>query len=110
VANDGEEALAAFAAGEFDIVLMDVQMPNLSGLDATRAIRNRERGTGGHIPILAMTAHAMKGDRERCLDAGMDGYLSKPIHPEEMLEAIDRVTGSSNDSAKLTTMTEIAQG
>jgi signal transduction histidine kinase/CheY-like chemotaxis protein len=92
VANDGVEAVAAVEAGEFDVVLMDVQMPNMDGLEAAAAIRTLERGTGKHIPIVAMTAHAMKGDQERCLEAGMDGYISKPIQPDRMMEAIARAT------------------
>jgi CheY-like chemotaxis protein len=67
---------------------MDVQMPNMSGLEAAAAIRALERGTGKHVPIVAMTAHAMKGDREICLAAGMDGYLSKPIKPGQLMEVI----------------------
>jgi PAS domain S-box-containing protein len=72
----------------FDVVLMDVQMPELDGLETTGIIRQREKETGQHIPILAMTAYAMKGDRERCLAAGMDGYVGKPIQPRELVEAI----------------------
>ena len=81
VAHNGLEALAELERGAFDVVLMDVQMPEMGGLEATAAIRERERVDGGHLRIVAMTAHAMKGDRERCLAAGMDGYLSKPIEP-----------------------------
>jgi len=66
-------------------------MPEMDGLEATRVIRARERGTGRHLPILAMTAHALKGDRERCLEAGMDGYIAKPIRAEELFDAIDRL-------------------
>jgi CheY-like chemotaxis protein len=88
VANDGLEAVAAVGNGEFDVVLMDVQMPNMSGLEAAAAIRALERGTGKHVPIVAMTAHAMKGDEESCLKAGMDAYVSKPIQPGHLMEVI----------------------
>jgi CheY-like chemotaxis protein len=89
VASHGLEALAAFDAEEFDLILMDVQMPEMDGLQATAAIRSREKGTGRHIPIIAMTAHAMKGDRQRCLNAGMDAYIAKPIRAGQVLETID---------------------
>jgi two-component system sensor histidine kinase/response regulator len=85
---DGREALDR-AQEPFDVILMDVQMPTLDGLQATRAIRSRERRTGGHVPIVAMTAHAMEGDRQRCLDAGMDAYLSKPLRVEDLYRAIE---------------------
>jgi CheY-like chemotaxis protein len=84
---NGSDAIAAVAAHQFDLVLMDVQLPGMDGLEATAAIRQRELGTSQHVPIVAMTAHAMKGDRDRCLAAGMDGYLSKPID----LKALDAV-------------------
>jgi CheY-like chemotaxis protein len=74
--------------GEFDLVLMDVQMPELDGFQATALIREKEKSTGAHLPIIAMTAHAMKGDRERCIAAGMDGYVSKPIQQKELFSAI----------------------
>jgi signal transduction histidine kinase/ActR/RegA family two-component response regulator len=88
VTHNGREALEVSVQQYFDLILMDVQMPELDGLEASRLIREREKGTGSHIPILAMTAHAMKGDRERCLEAGMDGYVAKPIQPQKLLEAI----------------------
>ncbi len=82
VVSDGQEALDALARETFDLVLMDVQMPVMGGFEATAAIRAHEQKTGGHTRIVAMTAHAMTGDRERCFAAGMDGYLSKPIDPQ----------------------------
>jgi CheY-like chemotaxis protein/HPt (histidine-containing phosphotransfer) domain-containing protein len=88
IVENGNEALAALERGGFDVVLMDVQMPELDGLAATFAIRAAERITGQHIPIVALTAHAMKGDRERCLAAGMDAYVAKPLRPGELLDAI----------------------
>ena len=75
----------------FDLILMDVQMPEMSGLEASAAIREREQGTRTHVPIVALTAHAMTGDRERCLAAGMDGYVSKPLRPDELFAAIEAV-------------------
>jgi len=88
VANNGREALAALEKQRFDLVLMDLQMPEMGGFEATSIIREKEKQTGEHIPIIAMTAHAMKGDRERCLDAGMDGYVSKPINRKDLLAEI----------------------
>ena len=90
IAVHGADALAAFTGGHFDLILMDVQMPQMNGYDATHAVRAAEAGTGRHIPIIAMTAHAMKGDREICLSAGMDDYIGKPIHPQELLAALAR--------------------
>jgi len=87
--QNGREALAALEQRAFDVVLMDIQMPEMDGIEATLLIREREKVTGRHVPILAMTAHAMKGDREKCLAAGMDGYVSKPIRPAELFAAID---------------------
>ena len=91
VAGDGREALAALEQKPFDLVLMDVQMPEMNGFETTGVIRERERQSGQHIPIIAMTAHAMKGDRERCLAAGMDDYVSKPIIARKLFEAIVRL-------------------
>jgi two-component system sensor histidine kinase/response regulator len=93
VANHGREALAALESQQFDLVLMDVQMPEMDGLEATRAIRTQERQTGKHVPIIAMTAHAMMGDRQRCLQAGMDEYLAKPIRSKRLFEVIEGVFG-----------------
>ena len=89
------EAVERSAGEPFDLILMDVQMPDMSGLEATAAIRERERTTGGHIPIVAMTAHAMTGDRERCLEAGMDGYVSKPLRPDALLAAVDGLVANA---------------
>jgi CheY-like chemotaxis protein len=90
VANNGLEALAALEREPFDLVLMDVQMPEMGGLEATAAIRQREAGTGAHVRIVAMTAHVMTGDRERCFAAGMDGYLSKPIDPHMLFAVVEQ--------------------
>jgi two-component system sensor histidine kinase/response regulator len=90
VASNGREGLAALAAGSFDVVLMDVQMPEMDGFEASRAIRDGERTSGGYVPIIAMTAYAMTGDQERCIAAGMDGYLSKPIRARELVAAVER--------------------
>ena len=84
VAGNGKEALAALEKNLFDLVFMDVQMPEMDGLQATAAIRMKEKSTGDHVPIVAMTAHAMSGDEDRCRAAGMDDYLTKPIRPQEL--------------------------
>jgi two-component system sensor histidine kinase/response regulator len=93
VANNGREALAILeevTTAGFEVVLMDVQMPEMGGFECTGIIRAREKVTRFHLPIIAMTAHAMKGDEERCLAAGMDDYLSKPIRPDELFEVVER--------------------
>ena len=91
VAEDGQKAIDAWRSGAFDVVLMDMQMPVMGGFDATQAIRARERESGGHVPIVALTARAMTGDREACLLAGMDDYLSKPLKPSALVELIARL-------------------
>ena len=93
VANNGREALTMLERDSFDAIIMDVQMPDMDGLEATARIREMERRAGVHTPILAMTAHAMKGDRERCLSAGMDGYVNKPIDPAEFVNTVESIAG-----------------
>lgn len=93
VANDGVEALQKLEKERFDLVLMDVEMPNMDGVEATRVVREREKGTGRHIPIVAMTAHAMAGDREKYLASGMDSYLAKPVQPRKLLEVLGSLAG-----------------
>ncbi|MCE2450123.1 MAG: response regulator [Candidatus Latescibacteria bacterium] len=95
VVNNGRAAVERVAEQPFDVVLMDVQMPDMDGIEATAAIRQAEAQTGGHVPIIAMTAHAMKGDRERFLAAGMDGYVAKPVRPHELYAAVEG--GGPND-------------
>jgi PAS domain S-box-containing protein len=95
VAPDGKQAVADWERQPFDVILMDVQMPEMDGFEATAAIREAERQTGTHIPIVAMTAHAMKGTSERCLAAGMDGYVSKPLQVSELVRTLDALTPST---------------
>jgi CheY-like chemotaxis protein len=97
LAGTGLEAISQWNSGNFDLILMDVQLPEMDGLAATAMIRETELTTGRRIPIVAMTAHAMKGDRERCLAAGVDDYISKPIHAEELYRVIGMVTGSNTE-------------
>ena len=99
VINNGIEAIEAFKRGTFDVVLMDVQMPEMGGYEATAAIRAIERRTGGHVRIVAITAHALIGDRERCLAAGMDDYVSKPIERSALFQAVE--SGSPRPSLSL---------
>jgi len=91
IASDGIEVLSIMDTESFDVILMDIQMPNMDGFDATKTIREREKLSGAHIPIIAMTAYAMKGDMEKCLEVGMDGYVSKPINVKELEQALDVV-------------------
>jgi CheY-like chemotaxis protein len=98
VARNGRAALAALERQAPDLVLMDVQMPEMDGFEATAAIRKGELRTGSHIPIIAMTAHAMAGDRERCLAAGMDGYLAKPIRADDLFSEVEQVLSNSRKS------------
>lgn len=90
IANNGQEALQKLGQKEYDLILMDVQMPIMDGIQATKKIRESKKN-GEHRPIIALTAHAMKGDAEKCLTAGMDGYVSKPIRSEELFQEIERV-------------------
>jgi len=92
VVANGRDAVLMAEEQEFGLVLMDVQMPEMGGFEATRAIREKEAVTHKHIPIVAMTAHAMKGDREQCLAVGMDGYIAKPIRPPDFAAEIERFT------------------
>jgi CheY-like chemotaxis protein len=106
VACDGRAAADLAAQHAFDVVLMDVQMPEMDGFEATAAIRAHERTTGAHVPIVALTAHAMRGDRERCLDAGMDAYLSKPVRRLELQAVLEALlpsvpSGPVQDTAAL---------
>jgi CheY-like chemotaxis protein len=89
ISSNGQEALSAYAREAFDLILMDVQMPEMNGYESTQAIRGLEQETGQHVPIIALTAHALKGDREICLQAGMDDYLGKPVHLQELIAVLE---------------------
>src|SRR5437588_11940998 len=91
VANNGREALSLAEAGGFDLLLLDVHMPELDGFQVVRAVRERERAVGGHLPVIALTARSRQEDRERCLAAGMDDFLAKPVQAADLWAAIDRV-------------------
>jgi len=91
IANNGREALELLERQSYDLALVDVQMPEMDGLQLTATIREKEKGTGAHLPIIAMTAYAMKGDRERCLEVGMDNYIPKPINSRQLFDMIDGV-------------------
>jgi two-component system, sensor histidine kinase and response regulator len=93
--ENGRQAIEILGKQSFDMILMDMQMPELGGVQAAVLIREREKITGGHIPIIALTASAMTGDRERCLSAGMDDYVSKPLQVKELFAAIERAQSAS---------------
>ena len=95
VVDNGREALAALAAATFDVILMDLHMPTMGGLEATTAIRAQEKSSGGHVPIIALTANAMRGVREWCLQAGMDGYLAKPIQRQQLFDSVERAAADA---------------
>src|SRR5208337_4040801 len=112
LANNGAEACEALCAATYDLVLMDLQMPVMGGLEATRKIREREQHSRQHVPILAMTAHAAAQDEKRCLEAGMDGYLTKPIRREVLRNEIDRAvaqSGSAENSGEAPAHSEVSE-
>ncbi len=106
--ENGRLAVDAYRSQEFDLILMDVQMPELDGFEATAEIRKSEAASEGHIPIVAITAHAMKGDRQRCLDAGMDDYISKPFRPHELYSTIERLTASESETTEAKLVHELS--
>ena len=108
VAGDGQTAVNKWQAESFDVVLMDIQMPVMDGYAATAEIRQQEASDGRHTPIIAMTAHAMKGDEEKCREAGMDGYVTKPIKSKTMLAEIARVLEFVETSSATETGREIS--
>ena len=97
VACDGRQAVDALSRERFDLALLDIQMPELDGFEVAAAVRAREEGTGRRLPLVAVTAHAMQGDRERCLAAGMDGYVTKPIQMDRLAQAIADVLAVSEE-------------
>jgi two-component system, sensor histidine kinase and response regulator len=101
VAEDGKKALDFLEREDFDLILMDLQMPEIDGLETTRIIRDLEKPTGKRIPIIAMTAHAMQGDKDRCLQSGMDGYISKPITAQDLFETIENIVSAAGSEEKL---------
>ena len=99
VAGDGLKATEEFRRQQFDLVLMDIQMPHMGGYEAATVIREMERGTGGRTPIIALTAHAMKGDHELCIQAGMDDYIAKPVQAKELFYKIEQLLSLHHASA-----------
>lgn len=110
IANNGVEALEQWKTQSFDVILMDVQMPEMTGFEATAAIREQEKSKNEHMPIIAMTAHAMKGDRELCLEAGMDSYIAKPIDPEELLTVLQQFANAKHELPTPTTVDSTSNG
>lgn len=102
VANDGRQAIALMKQNHFDLVLMDVEMPEMDGLEATRAIRRWETAKGRYTPIIAMTAHAIRGFQETCTDAGMDAYLAKPVDPEKLYQLVEKTVRQQRRASQLT--------
>jgi CheY-like chemotaxis protein/HPt (histidine-containing phosphotransfer) domain-containing protein len=98
LANNGLEVIRILEAGKVDLILMDVEMPEMDGLEATRAIRAKEAGSGRHVPILIVTAYAMKEDQEKCLAAGADGYFPKPLSPQKLAQALERYSAPPEES------------
>lgn len=95
IANNGKKGVELYQNQEFDLVLMDIQMPEMNGFDATKAIREIEQQTGKHVPIIAVTAHAMKGYREECLEAGMNNYIAKPVSFQGLFEIINETLNAA---------------
>ena len=99
VAANGREVLAALGKESYDLVFMDIQMPDMDGIEATAAIREKEKTSGTHQLVIALTAHAMKGDQERCFNAGMDDYLAKPIQPQELDGLLEKYVRHRKETA-----------
>ena len=98
VASNGREAIDICEASDFSLLLMDIQMPEMNGFEVTQVIREKEKLTGGHVPIIATTAYAMSGDKEKCLDVGMDDYISKPIDMKKLCDIIEGLAGEKPGS------------